>query len=294
MEEQACGPQPVAAANSLELALTADQLTTPTPGYLAWDYRQRNCQPVCHEAADEPSPRTSHSTFQRPERFAQWWYAQDWMAASAARACAPDLILLGDGITESLVGTHTLQPCPGNSCAGVPAVLASEAAGVWQEPLVLGIAGDETQHLLWRMDRELTPTVRESGAVINLLIGTDNLHPPAQVALGIRAIVERLMNQTRSAVLVNKLLPRGGEEHAARVRQVNLELDAQIPELASRYAGRVAGADCGGVLIDGSGQIDGALMPDGIHPNAAGHTLYLRCLVPHLVALRTARLTVVK
>ena len=116
---------------------------------------------------------------------------------------AGDVIFLGDSITEGWEG------------GGKKA---------WQEhfgpfhPVNLGIGGDQTGHVLWRITEgheleHLNPTA----AVI--MIGTNNIggHSAAQIAGGIKAIVEELKRQKpQIKILVLGVFPRGNGGDARR------------------------------------------------------------------------------
>ena len=59
-------------------------------------------------------------------------------------------MLLGDSITEAWRGTSYGNPS--ERTAGVPAVLHQTLGKQFDaSPLVLAISGDQTQHLLWRL-----------------------------------------------------------------------------------------------------------------------------------------------
>lgn len=306
-------------ARGARLATSVER--TPLPdGYKGWDYTAKICSAAgaCRESADTPTPRTRFSTTSRAQ-YERWWLTHDWMRANASRAAQPDLILVGDSITEAYVGTSMLHPVA--RCRGVPEALATELGGAFPRgQLVAAISGDQTQHVLWRLAHGggLPLHLRGSGALISLHIGTNNLGAgflPADAALGVRAIARWLLRNTQSRVLVNALLPRSdtgplgficpprcaasGRPHASfrpAVAKANAHIAQHVEELGREFRGRVALADCGRVLTDAAGEASKELMPDRLHPNAKGHALLLRCLRPHMLALtrrNASRATVV-
>lgn len=166
-----------------------------------------------------------------------------------------------------------------------------EARAVFQEDLAgpfsakaLGIAGDQTGHLLWRLgDGELPLRGGEAGAaaaplgggggpaVAVLLIGTNNLKDPAMadgdIAQGVGAAAAQLLRAVAppssvaapaaAAVLVLALLPRHGLRHepSARIRRRVENINAAVAELvASRDDPRLAFLDCGAVFLNGGGE----------------------------------------
>lgn len=170
------------------------------------------------ERATIESPRTAWSS-KRAGQIGRWY---DWQQQLAAEAAAYEpsspydararLVLLGDSITEAWRGTSYGEPR--QASAEVPQVLRETLAKRWPAPLVLAISGDQTQHLLWRLSHgEIAPALAsDSRVLVVLLIGTNNLsygHPPEEVADGIMAVAQRLLNATRGRLLVNTLFPRG-------------------------------------------------------------------------------------
>jgi lysophospholipase L1-like esterase len=272
------------------------------------------------EAADVPSPRTRWSISNQKE-LATWLRCHSALLTDArswsVRGQHPHrrrIVLFGDSITESWRGTS--YGVRVGRTSGVPAVLNSTLGVRWPNPLPLGIAADCTQHLLWRMQQgELSAAMRSSPRVsFVLLIGTNNLgrgHSIDETARGVLASAEFLLNATRGRVLVNALLPRGdrrkrGSASARKrgylvdIKGVNDVLDQQVnTRLGGIFPSRVRFVDCGrGFLLDRTQQVHSSssmgasieevvrrdLMPDRLHPNAAGHRLWARCLEEALAA----------
>lgn len=138
---------------------------------------------------------------------------------------AGDVIFLGDSIT------HGWEDHP----------------KAWQEyfgafhPVNLGIGGDQTGHVLWRItDGKELENLKPKAAVI--MIGTNNTggHTAEQIAGGIKAIVEELKRQKPGIkVLVLGVFPRGNgndaertvEQIAAAVKPINEELKKDKPDV---------------------------------------------------------------
>ena len=107
----------------------------------------------CGEKPDIPSPRTVFSARSK-EQAGVWWQAHATLNRSAEeyvtrrQRVAPDtlppLILLGDSITESWIGTD--MGTQKDRAKGVPAVLTDFFQQDY-DPLVLAIGGDQTQHV---------------------------------------------------------------------------------------------------------------------------------------------------
>src|SRR5436190_8716596 len=108
-----------------------------------------------------------------------------------------DVIFLGDSITQGWEGKG--KKAWADNLAPLKAVN-------------LGIGGDQTGHVLWRITegKELEP-LKPKVAVI--MIGTNNTggHTAEQIAGGIKAIVEELRKQKpQMKILLLGVFPRGG------------------------------------------------------------------------------------
>src|SRR5690242_10525828 len=113
-----------------------------------------------------------------------------------------DLIFIGDSITQGWEGA---------------------GKNVWQEyyakrnAVNLGIGGDRTQHVLWRLDHGNIDGINPKLAV--LMIGTNNSgsNTSQQIAEGVRLIVEKLRAKLpNTKVLVLGIFPRADNFDAAK------------------------------------------------------------------------------
>ena len=131
-----------------------------------------------------------------------WCKLHEKLVKSAATWRPPTgggLALLGDSITESWRGTEFGRRVP--RAHGVPRVLRETLGTRWPEPLVLGIAGDQTQHLLWRLQHgEAAASWTQAPEMLTvLLIGTNNLGAGqrlAEAAAGVLAAASWLLRHT--------------------------------------------------------------------------------------------------
>ena len=108
-----------------------------------------------------------------------------------------DLIFIGDSITQGWEGA---------------------GKKVWEEfygkrnAVNLGIGGDRTQHVLWRLENGNIEGIKPKLAV--LMIGTNNSgsNSSEQIAAGVTAIVEKLRKELpETKVLVLGIFPRGAD-----------------------------------------------------------------------------------
>jgi len=135
-----------------------------------------------------------------------------------------DVIFLGDSITHGWEGQKAWQDYFGEF-----------------KPVNLGIGGDQTGHVLWRItDGHELDNLKPKAAVI--MIGTNNIggHTAPQIAGGITAIVEELKRQMPGIkILVLGVFPRGGAGDAERsleeitegIKPINEELKKGTPDL---------------------------------------------------------------
>lgn len=269
------------------------------------------CDPVSGDCGEDPvlaSPRTIHSAKNRVQ-YEQWWKAHTALAETAASYAESvnhnpkvPLILVGDSITESWLGTNM-----GNSekrCEGIPDVLNKRFSDY--NTLVLAIGGDQTQHVLYRLQHgELVPNIKTNKqAIFTLLIGTNNLGSgilPGPTAAGVLAVTEYLLRVTAGRIILQQLLPRGDSHRLAAlcpprcsskststpftsfmpaVQKVNQALQDSIHDLQIKYPSRLSLVDCGSPFVGSQEKkVNGRLMPDQLHPNAAGHQLLANCLL---------------
>lgn len=135
-----------------------------------------------------------------------------------------DVIFLGDSITHGWEGQKAWQEHFGSF-----------------KPVNLGIGGDQTGHVLWRItDGHELKDLNPKAAVI--MIGTNNIggHTAQQIAGGIKSIVEELKHQKPNIkILVLGVFPRGSAADAERtvaqiaagVKPINEELKQEKPDI---------------------------------------------------------------
>jgi lysophospholipase L1-like esterase len=166
-------------------------------------------------------------------------------ARNVGRAQGAATVFLGDSITEYW------QDYP-------------SFAEYFGDPANCGLAGDTTRGLLWRIGHG---EVTRAATAVHLLIGTNNLvsgYTPAQTAEGIRACAEAAQEVSPGCrVVVSAVLPRGAGK-GDPLFQAAAATDAMIATLP----GFVSAFDR---FLTPGGDPDPALLPDLLHPNAAGY-----------------------
>jgi len=137
-----------------------------------------------------------------------------------------------------------------------------------------GIGGDQTQHLLWRIDKGELDGLHPK--VVEIMIGTNNLgngQTPEQTIAGVTCVVEAVKAKCPDAkVLLLAVFPRGekaDDPFRAKIAQVNTALAAQ-------YLGdaHVKFLDIGPKFLLADGTLPRFIMPDSLHPNAIGYQIW--------------------
>ena len=136
-------------------------------------------------------------------------------------------------------------------------------------PLNLGISGDHTQNLLWRIGHGALDGLTPKAVVV--MIGVNNLgggFTPKQTASGVRAVIATVRERLPSTpVLLLAILP-ARENPEDSLRKKIIETNALIASIASPG---VAVHDIGSVLLEPDGTITKAILRDFLHPTEAGY-----------------------
>lgn len=148
-------------------------------------------------------------------------------------------------------------------------------------PLNLGVAGDQTQHLLWRIENGALDDLSPS-AVISM-IGVNNLgngHAPEQTALGVAATAVTIRTKLPKApLLLIAILPAARLATDALRRNIDrtnaLIASAPLPS-------RTSLVQIGAALLDPDASIAPSTMEDFLHPTALGYEKLTTAIVPHL------------
>ncbi|MEX2114298.1 MAG: platelet-activating factor acetylhydrolase IB subunit [Pirellulales bacterium] len=180
-----------------------------------------------------------------------------------------DLILIGDSITQGWEG------------AGKD-VWASHYAK--RNAVNLGIGGDRTQHVLWRLENGNIEGISPKLAV--LMIGTNNSNgadnTADEIAAGIEAIVAKLRAQLpQTKVLVLAIFPRGEKPNPQR------EKNAKASEIASKLADdkNVFYLDIGPKFLGDDGSLSKDIMPDFLHLTPRGYEIWAEAIEPQVAEL---------
>jgi hypothetical protein len=152
-------------------------------------------------------------------------------------------------------------------------------------PYNIGIAGDQTQHVLWRIQHGALGGIDPK--VVVVLIGTNNIGKAAmsveETAHGITTVVSAIRETLPDAeILLLGVFPRGNRPDdplRAKIKQVNA-LIARLDD--GRF---VRFLDIGEKFLEADGSIPGTVMPDYLHLSPRGYLIWAEALKPVIESL---------
>ncbi len=184
------------------------------------------------------------------------------------------LLLLGDSITDGWRG---------------------QGKAVWEkyfEPrhaLNLGIGGDRTQHVLWRLQNGEVDGLKPKVTV--LLIGINNTPNEAdgktrntarEIAEGITAVVKEIQTRLpKTKVLLLAVFPY--KQKGDPMRDKVAEINSGISKLAKKK--RVTFLNINQKFLEADGTLPLDVMPDLLHPNEKGYQIWADAMEPTLKKL---------
>lgn len=205
-----------------------------------------------------------HSAITPAPRDKDFWQKRQAKINARAQQGDIDLIFLGDSITQGWENAEVQRK-------------------VWEpfygkrNPANMGIGGDRTQHVLWRLDHGNIDGL--SPKLVVLMIGTNNSNgtdnTSEEIADGIKAIVGELREKLpETKVLLLAIFPRG--EHPNPQREKN----ARASELASEVADgtMVQYLDIGPAFLDSEGGLSKTIMPDYLHLTVDGYQIWAEAI----------------
>lgn len=211
-------------------------------------------------SANEPAPRTDQGWKTRQELLNQ-------RAAEAGEKAR--VIFIGDSITQGWEGS---------------------GKAVWaryyghRNAVNLGIGGDRTQHVLWRLNHGNLTGLKPKAAV--LMIGTNNSNgednTPGQIVDGVAAIVDHLRsNLPDTKVLLLAIFPRSENYTVQRGKL------AMINQVLRKLADdeNVFWFDLSNQYLNGDGTLPGNLMPDYLHLSPRGYEIWAEAIEDKLSSI---------
>lgn len=217
------------------------------------------CSVFAHSAV-EPAPRNESGWKDRHETI------KKKVAVAGEKA---QIIFIGDSITQGWEGA------------------GKEVWARYYAPrnaVNLGIGGDRTQHVLWRLDNGELDGVKPKAAVI--MIGTNNSNnednTPGQIVDGVTAIVAKLRQKLpQMKILLLAIFPRGENYSPQRGKL------AMINQVLAKLADErdVFWIDFGPKFINLDGTIPRELMPDYLHLSPKGYEIWAESIEDKLASI---------
>lgn len=211
---------------------------------------------------------TAPATVRPVPREDEWW--QNRHAAMNKRVAEGnvDLLMIGDSITHGWEG---------------------HGKDVWAEHYAkrnavnLGIGGDRTEHVLWRLQNGNIENISPKLAVI--MIGTNNAgsNTSEEIALGVQKIVEYLRRELpEMKVLVLAIFPRG-ETATNKHRLINEGANERIEKLADGKMIHYLNIE--EAFLEDDGTLPKEIMPDLLHPHQHGYGIWADAMESKIVEL---------
>ncbi|HEV2485073.1 MAG TPA: GDSL-type esterase/lipase family protein [Terracidiphilus sp.] len=167
-----------------------------------------------------------------------------------------DMIFIGDSITRNWLG---------------PGKAVWDANFAPRNALDFGIGGDQTQHVLWRMNNY--PIGRLHPKVAVVLIGTNNYHnSPEEIAAGVKAILDKTQAMFPGIkIILNSIMPNRRANDLMMATNAILRTYADDKNIF--YLDLVP-------LMPPVGDNWKGLSADHLHPDASGYQLWTDALLP--------------
>ncbi|MDA7654797.1 sulfatase-like hydrolase/transferase [Akkermansiaceae bacterium] len=208
-----------------------------------------------------------HSAIIGEPRKDEWWMKRHQSMNKNAKK-PHDLLFIGDSITQGWEGSGkgTWEKYYGN-----------------RKALNLGISGDRTEHVIWRLDNGNLRNQKKAKAAV-VMIGTNNtghiMQDPTEVRDGVERIVSTLRARCPQAkILLLGVFPRGVKPDDAK-RKNNLEINKFISELHNGE--RIHYLDISDKFLTSEGILTKQVMPDALHPRQKGYEIWAEAIEPKL------------
>ena len=208
-----------------------------------------------------------HSATKPVPRSGGWMKRHDSFNTRVAKGNV-DLVFIGDSITQGWGG---------------------KGKDVWakfygkRNTVNLGIGGDRTQHVIWRLDNGNLKNITPKAAVI--MIGTNNSggNTSKEIADGVEVIVKQIRTKSpKTKILLLGVFPRG-TNNADKRRQVNEGANTIFSKLDDGK--HVHYLDIGPKFLEKDGTLTREIMPDLLHLSEKGYSIWAESIESELAKL---------
>ncbi|MEP1646021.1 GDSL-type esterase/lipase family protein, partial [Rhodopirellula bahusiensis] len=198
------------------------------------------------------------------------WQKRNLSMSKLAKTAKPKLAFIGDSITQGWEG---------------------RGKKVWEEnyaeldAINLGIGGDRTENIVWRLTHGNLGKIKPEVAV--LMIGTNNtghfMQDPTQIAEGVEKILSILQEKLpKTKIVLQAIMPRG-KTKMDLMRLNNIAVNDRIAKMVDGE--NIVYVDLGDHFMNEDGTIDPAIMPDYLHLSEKGYEIWADALSPTLQSL---------
>jgi lysophospholipase L1-like esterase len=214
-------------------------------------------------------PATCVPTQKDPNRHTQFMKDKE----AALRKGSIQLVFVGDSITDAWRSPNSAQN-----------KLYNDRWGKYN-PLNLGISGDKTEHVLWRLENGELDGLADGTKLVVMMIGTNNLGnspraTPQDTAEGVKCLVKTIRQKLpESKLLLLGVFPRGkepGNPFRAQIKRVNDTISKLDDGRQVKYL------DISDAFLDDNGNLPSDVMPDQLHPNARGYEIWADAVGPRI------------
>jgi lysophospholipase L1-like esterase len=182
----------------------------------------------------------------------------------------PEILFLGDSITQDWEITGRM---------------------VWDEyyegrALNLGVGGDRTQNVLWRLENGNIDGLSPRVAVVLIGVNNSGRNTSTEILQGVTAVVAKLREKLpETKILLLGIFPHKADFHHRR------GLTAQVNQVLPRLADgeNVFFLDIGHRFLADDGTIPDSIMPDELHLSEAGYRIWAEAMEEPLNALLLGR-----
>ena len=168
----------------------------------------------------------------------------------------------------------------------------SRGSNVWNQfyghrkVINFGVSGDRTENVLWRFEQGQLDGIKAKVAVV--MIGTNNsnknkdgtdMYSDNDILEGVVAIVNQIRaRQPETKIVLLGIFPRAKTFSPQRGRL--LEINQVLAKLEDGK--HIFYLDFGSQYVELDGTISKDIMPDALHPNAAGYQIWAKAMEPLL------------
>jgi lysophospholipase L1-like esterase len=151
-----------------------------------------------------------------------------------------------------------------------------------RQAMNLGISGDRTEHVLWRLAHGNLDGIAPTLAIVMIGQNNGSQNTAEEIGAGVTAVVQKIRAKLPTTkLLLLAIFPRSAKP--TKERAVLAKASAIAAELADNHT--IFYMDINKIFLRPDGSIPAELMPDFEHPSAKGYRLWAEAIEPTVTAL---------